>query len=42
VANEDLSENKGISHSLRATVEKIFATARDVSKIAEPSQILAR
>jgi hypothetical protein len=39
VANEEFSENKGIAHSLRETVEKIFAAARDVSKIAEPPQL---
>jgi hypothetical protein len=41
--NEGLSiEDVIIQYSLRATVETIFATARDVSKIAEPAQLAFR
>ncbi len=38
-AHTDFSDNEGlVEHSLRGTVEKIFAMARDVTKIAEPAQ----
>ena len=40
MANKEFSDSEEIvRHSLRATVETIFATARDVSKIVGPSQL---